>query len=261
MDKKLYIRLSDTDISFAFYAQGDAESLTFVPYHAQPSTSLTVNLREAFRTEPSLQNVQTAEVLVTGPVTLVPLTEFQEEDCDAYYHLCFPQVHGKRVFYDSLSSGNGAVVLFALSEQACQTLEDTFSSVHYVSAQTPILRHLAQKPEVWNENKTMFINLCDDVADFYVFENGHVLLVNRYPVRSREDGAFYVLSVAKQLKMDVSTDKFFVYGNLIARPQLVEELQKFVANVHTLLPSEEFPGYPASKISDAPYDLLASLLK
>ena len=67
--RKLYVRLSDFDIAFARYASNTENSFEFVPYQAQPEASLTVNLREAFRTDPSLREACEAEVLVSGPVS------------------------------------------------------------------------------------------------------------------------------------------------------------------------------------------------
>lgn len=257
--RKLYIRLSDVDIAFARYAANAENSFEFVPYQARPEASLTVNLREAFRTDPSLREAREAEVLVSGPVTLVPLDVFQEEDCETYFQYCFPDTKGKRVFYDSLQQGTDAILLFGFSDQACRILEETFENVHYTSTQTPVIAHFASKGEE-KAGHRLFVHVHHDVADLYVFAQRRLLLCNTYPVHAATDAVYFCLTLAKSMQMDLKTDSFYIAGQTPQRPDITAELQKYAPNVFQLNPSVEYHRHTATRTLGVPYDMLTYML-
>lgn len=143
---RLYIRLAPSSLCFARYDAREPADLGFCSYRLRPQTSLTANLREAVRTASLLDDArrESAQLFVCGPFTLVPLTDFQEEDCAGLYDACFPSQQKRQVFYDVVPEAN-CVVLFALEEAACRAFADIFPKVYYVSAFTPVLRHFAAK--------------------------------------------------------------------------------------------------------------------
>lgn len=257
--RKLYVRLSDFDIAFARYASNTENSFEFVPYQAQPEASLTVNLREAFRTDPSLREACEAEVLVSGPVTLVPLDVFQEEDCETYFQYCFPDTKGKRIFYDSLPQGNDALLLFGFSGQTCKILEETFENVHYMSTQTSVIAHFARKGEE-KAARRLFVYAHHDVADLYVFAQRKLLLCNTYPVHAATDAVYFCLTLARNMQVDLKTDSFYVAGPAPQRTDITAELKKYAQNVFQLNPSVEFNRHTATRNTEVPYDMLTYML-
>ena len=254
----LYLRLSEDSLCFARYEHGREQNFVFSPYHVRPQTSLAVNLREACRTEEILKApVSRVHVLVVAAVTAVPLADFQEEDCERIHGFCFPSERKRRVFYDILPACNVAL-LFALDEDICRTIEDVFPEVRYVSAQTAVLRHFAEKGMA-SGCKRVFVHRHEHVADVALYEDHRLLMLNTYTAKAAVDVAYYTLNAAQNLGVDCATTPFYVTGTPEDRESTVPELQKYVAEVYSVNPTGEFNRHAAAVAPDVPYDLTALL--
>lgn len=259
----LHIRISETDLCFAQYEAGQTGAFSLVPYHVRPQASLTVNLREAMEKVPLLQNkFRKVKVHVKGPVTPVPLAEFQEEDVEPTYHYCFSGGTGCRVFYDTVPVSN-TVLLFALSEAACRTLEETFGdTVHYTSTLTPLLKDFANRGlGVGTANgRRIFVYVHEDVIDVAVMDDTRLVVLNTYPVRTLADVDYYTFNLAHHLGVDVLSAPVFVAGVPLKRDPVADELKKYAAKVYTVYPPAEFCEGGTQHDSDVPYDLVCALL-
>lgn len=107
----LYLRISEHNFCIAKYELREEPIFHFAQHKLRPQASFTINLHEAEETQPLLQNVKgTVNVVVCGPTTLVPLAEFQEEDCAELYGLCFPSDKKVCVFYDIIQAANAVLL-------------------------------------------------------------------------------------------------------------------------------------------------------
>ena len=259
MSDTLYLRLSDTHLSFARFDGGREPHFEFSSYRMRPHTSLTVNLREAESTESILQApVGRVQALVTGAVTPVPLADFQEEDSEVLYDFCFPGEKKRRIFYDLLPTAN-VVLLFALEETVCHALEEAFGNVHYVSSLTPVLRHFSTKGSAVQE-KRLFAYLHEQAADIAVFEKSRLLLANTFHIHAPVDAAYYILNAAKQLGMPPLQTPFYLAGPAGQRDGVATELRKYATNVYPILPASEFNRHPVAATEGVPYDLATLLI-
>jgi hypothetical protein len=126
----LTLRISSTTLSAACLETG--KPFEFSPIPLQSHRSLTANLQEAAAVIPILKERspnEVTQVLVVGSVTPIPLAEFQEEDCDAFYNYCFKPEIPHRVFYDVVPSAN-LMLVFGLPETTCKTVEEVLGEVH-----------------------------------------------------------------------------------------------------------------------------------
>lgn len=255
----LYLRIAENSLCFARYESRREPLFDFSPFHVQPRSSLTVNLREAFSTERILQSpIDRVQALVAGPVTPVPLPDFQEEDCETLYNYCFPSEEKRRIFYDVVPTAN-VVLLFALDEATCRTLEEAFSNVHYVSCQTPVLRHFAAKGGS-TSGKRLFAYAHEDNLSLAIFEDNRLVMTNTYRIQGPTDAAYYVFNTAAHLAMDNGTAPFYVAGMAGLREPVAEELRKYAAHVYTVNPTGEFNRHKVAATPGVPYDLMAFLL-
>lgn len=258
--RTLYLRIAPSELCFARYEQRHETYFDFSPYNVRPQTSLTVNLREACETEPILQSpISGVQVIVSGPVTPVPLADFQEEDCEALYNYCFTEERKRRVFYDIVAPVN-TVLLFSLDEMTCRTLEDTFSNIHYLSARTPVLRHFASKGGPTATGKRLFVYCHEHVADITVFEENRLVMTNTYEIHEPADAAYYVFNITRHLAIDNATTPFFVAGTAELRDPVVTELRHYTPTVHPIHPSAEFNRNIVATTAGVPYDLMALLI-
>lgn len=256
----LHIRISDTDISFARFENGVQPTFLFETYHLRPQVSLTVNLREAIRTVPLLREpADRVEALAGGMVTPVPLAEFQEEDAKATYDCCFPQGTPRRVFYDTVPASN-VVLLFALPDSTCRTLEEAFGEVRFCASLTGVVRHFARKGLGTTAGRRLFVYPHDNVADVAVFEESRLVMLNSYAVRTLTDASYYILSLAHHLALDLHEAPIFVAGSPQLRDPAVRELQQYADRVYPVIPSAEFNRHVVATTAGVPYDLVCALL-
>lgn len=255
----LYLRIAESSLCFARYESRREPLFDFSPFHVQPRSSLTVNLREAFSTERILQHpIERVQALVAGPVTPVPLPDFQEEDCETLYNYCFPSDRKRRIFYDVVPAAN-AVLLFGLDEATCHTLEDAFNRVHYVSCLTPVLRHFATKGSS-KGGKRLFAYAHEGHISLAVFEDNRLIMTNTYRTQGATDAAYFILNMASHLAIDQEETPFYVAGESKLREAVAEELRQFAAYVYTVNPSGEFNRHIVATTPGVPYDLMAFLL-
>ena len=256
----LFIRISETELAFAQTGQESAPGFAFESYHVRPQVSLTVNLREAMNQVKLLQEPHDkVVVMVNAPVTPVPLVEFQEEDVDSLYRFCFAPEEEQRIFYDSVPASN-AVLLFALPEITCRTLEDIFGPVRYESCLTPVVQHFAHKGLTNTTGKRMFVYTHDGTIDLIVMEDTHLVMLNTYQVRTLTDVAYYALNLATHVGMYIQTAPIFVAGLPTLRDPVVEELQKYAERVYPIHPSSEFNRHIVATTEGVAYDLICGLL-
>lgn len=254
----LYLRMAEESLCFARYEACRTPRFDFSVFAVAPRTSLTVNLREAFSTEDILRHpVNKVVALVAGPVTPVPLADFQEEDCEAFYNYCFPAGGRRRVFYDVVPAAN-AVLLFALEEATCRTLEDAFGAIHYVACQTPVMRHFSAKGA--GPGKRCFVHTHEGHIDVAVYDEGRLVMCNTYRTREPADAAYYVCSAAVRLGLDCAAAPFYVAGLPDERDSVTAELRKYAAGVYTVNPVAEYNRHKVAATPGVPYDLMTFLL-
>lgn len=257
----LFIRISDTDLCFATWVGGSEAVFNFEPYQVRPQASLTVNLREAMNRLALLnQSFDRVEVLVDTPVTAVPLDEFQEEDAECIYNYCFVTGERRRIFYDTVPALN-MVLLFALNQATCRTIEEAFGTVRYTSVYGPVLQHFAGKRVGNSECRRLFVYLHNGIAIVSVMDAERLLLLNTYNVHTLSDMCYYTFSLASQAGLDLSTTPLFVAGDAPMRDSLVDEFDKYAAKVYVVNPAAEFNRHIVSITPQVPFDLMCALIK
>lgn len=257
----LYLRLSDSRLCFARYDKQQRNGFSFFSYKLRPQASLTINLREAKEAVPMLQAPAPATVvLVSSPITLVPLAEFQEEDSETIYNYCFPADRPRRVFYDIVPETH-AVLMFAVDEQVGADLEEFFQNVRFTASLTPLLRRFANKGNLGNASKRIFICRHERSIDLAAFEDNRLIMVNSYPTLNETDAVYYTCNVAQHLGIAAETAPFYVAGDPDARERLISALRPFAPQVRGINPTAEFNRHIISTTEGVPYDLMSLLIE
>lgn len=259
LPRTLYLRFTDESLGFARYDAGELLPFYYSNYKFRPQTSLVVNLRNAVSEEPLLAAPAiSTHVLVNGPVTLVPLSEFQEEDGAKIYDHLFPTEKLHRVFYETIPS-TSSVLLFSLEETICATFDSLFDRVVYHSSFTPVLRHFSRKNAtlLGTSAKRVFIYGHEKGIEVAIFDENRLVMFNGFPLLRAADAAYFVFNMVHFLSEQPTVLSYYVAGNLELRDQIVSEMQKFAKNVYSLNPSAEFNRHPVTQVdSDVPYDLI-----
>ncbi len=257
----MYIRISDSELSFAHYEASEPQNFQFATFPVRPQVSLMVNLRTALQQVTFLpQSARHTEVLVNTPVTPVPLAEFQEEDIETLFHSCIATEGKQRVFYDSVPALN-AVLLYALGESVCSSLEEVFGTVHYTSSQTPLLQHFAKKGLDTTAGRRVFVYRHDNQVHIIVLEANRLVTQNAYRAISPADVEYYLFNTMQHLALSAASTPIFVAGDASLRAPLEEDLKKYASRVYAVNPAAEFNRSRVATTEGVPYDLMCALLR
>ncbi|MBR4128486.1 MAG: DUF3822 family protein [Bacteroidaceae bacterium] len=254
----LTLRISPTTLSAACLEMGKPFAFSPVPLHSH--RSLITNLREAVTTLPILteRGNGKVQVLVVGSVTPIPLADFQEEDCDAFYNYCFKPNVPHRVFYDVIPTAN-LMLVFGLPKTTCSAIEEAFGEVHYEAALTPVLKQFVQKSSLSTEVQ-LYIYAHEKTIDTVLIDNGKLLMINSYEVHATSDAAYYAFNLLKQHGLSPETTHIAVAGTPDLRNPLIAELGKFAPRTVPILPSIDFKHHEIASTEGMSYDLIAFLL-
>lgn len=256
---QLYLRLAPTQLHFARLNIAPPLYFEAVPYAMRHTTSLSGNLREARATVPLLQSPIThTTVLISAPVTTVPLDEFEEEDCEPLYNACFLAEQPRRIFYDVVPSAH-VVLLFAVDTAVCHSLEETFGQVYFTSALTSLLRHFGVKA-VEASAQRVFVHRHDNAVDIAVFEGKALLTLNSFNVHTATDVAYYVFNILKKLDLPIATTPLYVSAPSAERVNLIATLQTHSPQVFPIKASSEFNRHPITLHEALPYDFTTLLM-
>lgn len=253
---QLYIRLAAETLHFARFSASPAffESAS---RKVRRDAALAADLQEAAATMPLLQaRIGRTRVLVEAPVCLVPLAEFQEEDCESIYHYCFASETPRKVFYDTVP-GCGHALLFALDKPTERAISETFPEATYTSAATPLLRHFVRKSEGQRrifasaEGEKMFLAALDDTK---------LLSACYYDIHSPLDAVYYIAYTARTFGLDLKKGvPVFVSGDAATRDSICTALAPYARNAVAVKPSAEFNRHPAALDEQMPYDFITLL--
>ena len=255
----LTLRISPTTLSVACLEQG--KPFAFSPIPLQSHRSLIANLQEAVSTNPVLSERNLSaptQVLVVGNVTPIPLADFQEEDCDAFYNYCFKPTVPHRVFYDVVPSAN-LMLVFGLPEATCKAIEEALGEVHYVAAMTPVLKQFVQK-STQEPGVQLYIYMHEKIVDIVLLDNGRLLITNSYEVHSAADAAYYAFNIINHHGLKAQDTPIHIAGTPELRNPLIAELGKFASHTLPILPSIDFRHHEIASTEGMTYDLMAFLL-
>lgn len=258
----LYIRLSRTKFVFARYDRLRNATLNYVCYDVKPDVSLNANVHDALARVPLCEGrFREVRVLVDGDVTLVPLSEFDEESCEDMYFFNLPEKRRhRRVFYDTLPH-QSAMLLFSIDKDVAHTLKEAFPGVVFQSSETPLLLHFASCSPPSVLRRRLFAGLHDDRLTLCAFNAGRIESFNVYRLHHSQDAVYCTLYFAKLLQMKPETDEVYLSAPDETSAGLLEKLKTYLPNSFLLKPEEEF-GRNAVALSGAlPYDFIVLLLR
>lgn len=229
----LSIRLSTDGFSFSIY---NPIRDSFVLTHhkeVEAELSFTANLKQTFKELDFLSYTykQVDISLVTKRFTLVPAELFTEEQKDICFYYNFPPKENEVVLFDPLPK-NGAVVLYAADKSLYALLGERYSNVRLHASVTPLAEHFAVKSRLGSDKK-MYVYLRKGFIELYVYERGHLMLLNTYECNHTSDRAYYLLYTWKQLGLDQQKDELCISGGGDERGELMEELKRFVRHIST----------------------------
>lgn len=264
----LYLRLEDHKITIADYTRpasvdaGAEGVLTLVEHVMTPTLSLRQNLQEARRQHPLFQQVKDVEVIVNGPVTLVPVSEYDDSVEDVLFKSCFRVASEVpyRVLADVIPQLR-TMLLFGVRKSVSDGIGVEFQggNIHYTSATSLLLRQFAQH-NADAQRCRVYVNCRDRYIDVAAFIERQLVACCPYEVSCASDAVYYVLALSKALGFVPSETLYITVGNNATVQEITAMLRRFAPSVrrHTL--GDDFGTRPITQHPAVPFDLGLMLL-
>jgi hypothetical protein len=236
----LSIRLATDGFSFAVYNPIRNSLVLTRQREIEPELSITVNMRKALEELDFLSyTYKRTDALPAGKrFTLMPAELFAEDQAETCFYYNFSPQENEIVLYDTLPK-NGAVVLYALDKSLYDLLREQYPQIRFQSSVSSLAEHLAVKSRP-GADKKMYVCVRRSFIEVYVYDRGHLMLLNAFDCENNSDRVYYLLYVWKQLAMDQQADELCVMGDGAEKDLLVEEMRRFIRHVSVLHPVSEF---------------------
>ena len=233
--KRITLRITKTNLSFAAVDNTVPEGLRYEPYIVRSGISMPANLREAFISDNMLNaDYKRAQVLIDSKVLMVPIEEFSDENKEELYRHAFTDGKTDYVLHSVLPDEN-AVAIFSINKDLKLVLDDHFESVRIMPLMQPLWAYMHKRSFAGNFNKL-----------FGYFHN------KRLEVFSFNK---------KELNFNAEKDELHIFGTLPEKEALTANLKKYVRKVYPINPVAEFNRAPITQIKDLPFDLLTLFVK
>ena len=230
----LSIRLSTDGFSFSIYNPIRDRFVLTQQRDIETGLSITANMKQAFK-ESDFLSYTYKEVnvsLVSKRFTLIPQDLFTEDQINAYFYYNFSPKENEVILYDTLPK-NGTVILYAIDKSLHGFLKERYPQIQYHSSMTPLAEHFAVKSRLGSDKK-MYVHLHKEYMEVYVYERGHLMMLNTYDCKNDSDRAYYLLYAWKQFAMDQLIDELHIMGGGEHAEKLVGEMRRFVQHIFTL---------------------------
>lgn len=258
--KSLSIRICTDGLSFCVYSPSADQPYIYKVYKVKPTISFAANLKEALRTEPILQEqYQRVNVLITSShITAVPSFAFDAADVEEVYRYNFPKDKPQHVSYNILRN-SGIALIFGLDKTVYQLLHDDFPRARFYASASTLIEFFGER-SLTGSNKKMFVYLHEGEMTLFAFDQGRMLFINTFTVRSIADCQYYILNVWKQLGYSQLDDALLLIGDNELAPELAEKIKYFLANVDLLDRKDDFRDKVTQGNAAIPYDLQTLLV-
>jgi hypothetical protein len=253
-NKRLTIRIGRNTLSFSM--PDDENNISFIPYVVKSGVSMAANLRKALKIIAMAPRVR---VLIDSQVLMVPIEQFDEQTMEQLHHHAFPHDDQDVILYNVLPDLN-AVAVFNINRDLKQVVDDNFSEVRFITAISPVWRHLHQRSFTGTRFK-LYGYFHESRLEVFSFQQNRFKFCNSFEANRTKDAIFFLLYVWKQLQYDNNYDELHLVGDIPDEEQLVEELKQYLPKVYVINPSADFNRAPVTEIIGMPYDLQTLFVK
>ena len=272
--KSLSIRISTDGLSFCVYTPTAEQPYHYEHFDVKPVVSMAANLKEALQNVNILkEQYQRINVLVSTPMfTTVPTIAFDREHIEDTFNFTFygttspsestrpSHTEQQHISYNVLRR-SGIAIIFGLDRNVYQLLHDDFPRARFYAAASTLIEQFSERSMI-GKGRQMYAYIHDQASlnnshsgsgmmTLYCFDQGRMLYVNTYNVRSINDCQFYLLQVWKTLGFDQLDDSLVIvedenhtHSDGIAQ-QLSNKLSYFIKQTSVIERSEpQFRGIP-----------------
>ena len=251
---RLVIRVDNGSLSFAAIDLTTEKQVIYEPYNTRNGISMAANMREAFKDSELLRRgFKRTKGMLSSPVMIVPIEEFDTEKEEDLYKYIFGDIDGEEVMHHVINELN-AVALFSINKDLKLVLSDNFTELRVFPLLEPVWRYL-HKRSFMGLRKKLYGYFHDGKMDVFSFRQNRFLFTNSFEASHTADIVYYLLNVWQQMAF-TDKDELFLVGDVKDREELTNLISKYLQNVYFIKPTSEFNRSPITQINGIPFDLM-----
>ncbi len=257
---RVTLRIGDNTLSFAVVDDTATNQIRYMPYTIKSGISMAANLREAFKSdETNLSGYDRALLMVSTPLLMIPVEEYQEQERATLYNHAFPG-HENSAIQASILPSLNAVAVFSVNKDLKLVIDDHFSDVKIIPLMQPIWNYFHQRSFTGNRRK-LYGYFHGKKLDIVSFDKNRFKFCNSFEAAHSRDAAYFLLYVWKQLAMDAEKDELHIAGDIPDREWLTEALHRYLKKAYIINPVADFNRAPVTQIKGMTLDMMTLFIK
>jgi hypothetical protein len=252
----LSIRLSADGFCFTIHNPQVANEYAYLPYRIDPLKPLTANLKRAIEETDMLHYTYGATniILADASYTLVPKEYYAEQYKQEFYRQNISGTTTNSTIMHNVVGDERVVLLFAIDKQLHKYLTAQYPKARIYASISPLINFGVERSYA-TEKKYCLLHVNKRSIDFMCYENAAPLFANSFQCRNTADALYYILNCWSMLGLSQTDETLHIAGQSRQTKALTKELGKFIKNIHTIRPAEEFHSSELARIDELTLDL------
>lgn len=254
----LSIRLSTDGFCFAVHNPQRANEYAYQPYRIDALKTMTGNLKAAVQETEMLRHTYATVniILADTPYTLVPKEYYAEQYEREFYKYNVSSYTTHDTIMHNVVGDDQAIVLFTIEKQLHKYITKQFPKANIHAAISPLINFGLERSCVANK-KYCLLHIGKRSFDFMCYENDSPLFVNTFNYNNTADAIYFLLNCWSTLALSQTDDTLHIANHSRQTKMLTKELERFIQNIHTIRPAEEFHSTELARTDEMPFDLQA----
>ena len=234
----LSIRISADGFSFFVTEASSGDLLHREDYQAQGTESVGQAFRQAIaRPTITHQDFSEVRVVVDSDATSVPLAVFRDDTVDSAYQQVFSRAD---LLHNSVETTEitplEVVELYTIPAEVCRLTLEFFPQATFCNVYAAVMQYVANfSQQRMLTEQPLFAYVYEDQLFVYSIHAGKLMFANKFPLENGQNALFFLLSVWKELGLDVHESFCFVGGgDETTVSRLAGEVRKYILHVELM---------------------------
>ena len=205
--------------------------------------------KSLFRKDLYLKPLRSVRYIVDNRLcTLVPLDLFDEQRVESYFLFNHDPLTGYTLRHETIS-GLQAVNVYAVPAKQEQQLGKLWNNMQTVHRSSIFLNSVLLE-EPGSSSVNAYVNVNSRSFDLAIVQDQHLAFFNNFSFNTKDDFAFFLLSVLKQ--QDLSADVPVHFSGLISsHSEIIQLCQRYLKHLYFARPDGKIEV--DMKLNDTPY--------
>ena len=179
---------------------------------------------------------------------------FRKEEAHALYRLTYAQEKTGKTYYNILPHLEIAQI-FTVDHEVERILNQHFPGIRFYHSHTMILEKLWLLAQ--QDKRQLYAYFDEKEVFVFGYRAQQLCYANTFPADVADNAVYFILSVWKDLKMDVRQEECILLGNGNIKDDTAQLLARYLQNVRNTNAADIYRRSTLARNQQLPFDLLA----